>query len=213
MKKPGLLAALALLAAPLAACDQLALSSPGCTIIGRVAVEGLGIDGVSVTLSTGQSSTTSGGGHFRFDNVRGGTVTLTLAGLPADATFDLAPAALTMACDGLVTIDFSGSYIRTSRIRGTVTVERAGLSGVTVVLSGVFHTVTTTDGDGGYAFGSLRAGDYSVAISGFDTAEIRFPYTDTTLAVIEGELSIVSFDGAHRRTAAQGVAATAGLGR
>ena len=84
---------------------------------------------------------------------------------------------------------------------------------MTVVLSGVFHTVTTTDGDGGYAFGSLRAGDYSVAISGFDTAEIRFPYTDTTLAVIEGESSIVSFDGAHRRTAAQGVAATAGLGR
>ena len=40
--------------------------------MGQVAIEGTGIDGVSVNLSNGNSTTTSGGGNYRFDNVEGG---------------------------------------------------------------------------------------------------------------------------------------------
>ena len=112
MKKLTILATLALFGIPLAACDQIALSPSVCSIVGQVSIEGVGIDGVAVTLSTGRSITTSGGGKFRFDNVEGDTVTLTISGFPSDATFDATSIAVITSCDGTVTINFSGSYIR-----------------------------------------------------------------------------------------------------
>jgi len=111
MNNLRLLPALALLGLSILACDQVEPSLPICTIVGRVAVDGVGIDGVSVTLSTGQSTTTGDGGHFRFDNVAGDRVTLTLTGLPSSASFVTGPAATTFSCTGgIVTINFSGSY-------------------------------------------------------------------------------------------------------
>lgn len=100
MNNPRLFPALALLGLSILACDQVEPSLPVCTIVGSVAVDGVGIDGVSVTLSTGQSTSTSDGGHFRFDNVAGDRITLTLTGLPSTLAIVADPVVTTISCTG-----------------------------------------------------------------------------------------------------------------
>lgn len=101
-----------------------------------------------------------------------------------------------------VTVNFTGSYIRTVSIMGTVSVENISLSGVAVRLSGMADAQTATDNDGQYAFTSLRAGNYSVEISGFHSDEVAFEFTSSSAAVGVGEAAIVSFDGTCLRTLA-----------
>ena len=68
-----LLAAATLLVLPvIAACGEDVIPPPPTgSIMGQVSIEGMGIDGVSVNLSNGASTTTAGGGTYRFDNVEG----------------------------------------------------------------------------------------------------------------------------------------------
>ncbi|MCY3676104.1 MAG: hypothetical protein F4Z31_12330 [Gemmatimonadetes bacterium] len=102
---------LALLGLSILACDQVEPSVPTCSIVGHVSIDGVGIDGLVVTLDNGDSTTSAGGGHFHFDNVEGPSVTLAISGLPSNAAFDHTLYAVTVApCDGTVTINFSGSY-------------------------------------------------------------------------------------------------------
>ena len=99
----------------------------------------MGIDGVSVNLSNGASTTTAGGGTYRFDDVEAGAYTVTISGFPADASFDATSAAATIPeTGGPVTLDFRGSYIRTASIMGTVTVENYQPMGLTVPGSKMF---------------------------------------------------------------------------
>ena len=197
-----LLAAVALLGIPLAACEEATPPPPVGSIVGTVSIEGTGVDGVSVNLSNGNSTTTAGGGSYRFDNVEGGAYTVTISGFPSDATFDATSAAATISSAGQsVTINFSGAYIRTASVMGTVTVENMGLPGVTVTLTGVSGATAVTDDGGQYAFTGLRMGSYSVEISGFDNDEVGFSNTAASVAVGVGESKIVSFDGTYLRTA------------
>ncbi|MDE2783383.1 MAG: carboxypeptidase regulatory-like domain-containing protein, partial [Gemmatimonadota bacterium] len=204
--KPRILPAFALLGLPLLACDQQVEPSPEpCTITGQVSIERVGIAGVSVTLSTGHSTATNANGHFRFDNIEGGSITITIGGplIPPDATFDRTPTTTTVTCVGAIVVNFAGSYIRTARILGTVTIDNMALPGVTVVLAGTFHSVATTGDDGAFAFTDLRAGSYTIEMltSGFDTDEIRFPSTRSGFTLGVGEVKVVSFDGTYLRTA------------
>ncbi|MCY4399346.1 MAG: carboxypeptidase-like regulatory domain-containing protein, partial [Gemmatimonadetes bacterium] len=161
-----------------------------------------GIDGVSVNLSNGASTTTAGGGTYRFDAVPAGAYTVTISGFPADASFDATSSAATIPdTGGSVTVDFRGSYIRTASIMGTVTVENTGLGGVTVKLSGMADSQTATDNNGQYSFTGLRAGTYSVEISGFDMDEVGFGSPSSAATVGVGESKVVSFDGTYLRTA------------
>ena len=202
MNRLKLLATVALLGLPLAACEESTPPPPVGSIAGTVTIEGTGIDGVSVDLSNGSSTATSGGGSFRFDNVEGGAYTVTISGYPSDATFDATSAAATISADGQsATVNFTGAYIRTAGIMGSVTVENAGLAGVTVTLSGVSNATATTDASGQYAFTGLRQGNYSVEVSGFDSDEIGFSATASAVAVGVGESKVVSFDGTYLRTA------------
>ena len=182
--------------------------------MGQVAIEGTGVDGVSVNLSNGNSTTTSGGGNYRFDNVEGGAYTVTISGYPSDATFDATSAAATISSAGQsVTVNFSGAYIRTASVMGSVTVENMGLGGVTVALSGVSSATAVTDDSGQYAFTGLRMGSYSVEISGFDSDEVGFSNTASAVTVGVGESKIVSFDGTYLRTAGiQGRVSVEGAG-
>ena len=200
MNRLKLLGAVALLG--VLACEEATPPPPVGSIMGQVAIEGTGIDGVSVNLSNGNSTTTAGGGNYRFDNVEGGAYTITISGYPSDATFDATSAAATISSAGQsVTVNFSGSYIRTASVMGTVTVENMGLGGVTVALSGMSTATATTDDNGQYAFTGLRMGNYSVEISGFDNDEIGFSNTSSAVTVGVGESKIVSFDGTYLRTA------------
>ena len=199
-----LLAAATLLVLPvMAACGEDPVPPPATgSIMGQVSIEGMGIDGVSVNLSNGASTTTAGGGTYRFDGVEAGAYTVTISGFPADASFDATSAAATIPdAGGSVTLDFRGSYIRTASIIGTVTVENMGLGGVTVVLSGMSDATTATDMNGQYAFTGLRSGTYSVEISGFDMDEVGFGATSSSATVGVGESKIISFDGTYLRTA------------
>ena len=199
-----LLAAATLLVLPvIAACGEDPVPPPATgSIMGQVSIEGMGIDGVSVNLSNGASTTTAGGGTYRFDGVEAGAYTVTISGFPADASFDATSAAATIPpSGGSVTLDFRGSYIRTASIMGTVTVENTGLGGVTVRLSGMADAQTATDNNGQYAFTGLRAGTYAVEISGFDMDEVGFGSVSSSATVGVGESKIISFDGTYLRTA------------
>ena len=205
MNRLKLLAAAMLLAVPIiSACgDEVPPPPPTGSINGLVSIEGQGVDAVSVTLSNGASATTANGGMFRFDGVEAGAYTVTISNYPADASFDQTSEAATIATDGeTVTINFPGTYIRTSSVMGTVTVENEGLSGVTVKLSGTGESETLTDGNGQYAFTGLRAGNYTIAISGFDDEDVSFGSPSSAATVAVGESKVVSFEGTFLRTAA-----------
>ena len=198
------LAAATLLVLPvIAACGEDVMPPPPTgSIVGQVSIEGMGVDGVSVSLSNGASTATAGGGNYRFDNVDQGSYTITISGFPADASFDATSAPASIGdTGGTVTVDFRGTYIRTAAIMGTVTVENMGLGGVTVRLSGMADGETTTDDTGQYAFTGLRAGTYSVEISSFDAGEVSFSSTSGAATVGVGESKVVSFDGTYLRTA------------
>ena len=206
MNKPWLLTALALLWLPLLACDQVEPSPQFCTITGQISIEGMGIAGVTVTLSTGDATVTDANGHFRFDNVEGETITMTISGplIPPDATFALTSNTATITCVGqFITINFTGSYIRTARILGTVTIDNMALPDVTVVLAGTFHDVATTDENGAFAFTNLRAGSYTIEIPlpGFDSDDVGFPSTKSGFTLGVDEVKVVSFNGTYLRTA------------
>ena len=198
------LAAATLVALPIiAACGEDVMPPPPTgDIVGQVSIEGMGVDGVSVSLSNGASTATAGGGNYRFDTVEQGSYTVTISGFPADASFDATSAPASIGdTGGTVTVDFRGTYIRTASIMGTVTVENMGLGGVTVMLSGMADGQTTTDDSGQYSFTGLRAGTYSVEISSFDTNEVSFSSTSGAATVGVGESKVVSFDGTYLRTA------------
>ena len=198
------LAAATLLVLPIiAACGEDVMPPPPTgSIVGQVSIEGMGVDGISVSLSNGASTATAGGGNYRFDNVEQGSYTVTISGYPADASFDATSAPASIGdTGGTVTVDFRGTYIRTAAIMGTVTVENMGLAGVTVMLSGMADGQTTTDDSGQFSFTGLRAGTYSVEISGFDTNEVSFSSTSGAATVGVGESKVVSFDGTYLRTA------------
>ena len=201
MNRLKLLAVATLLMVPIACGDPVDPPPPTGAIDGLVSIEGQGVDGISVTLSNGGSAITANGGMYRFDDVEAGAYTVTISNYPDDASFNQTSAAATITTDGeTVTVNFPGSWIRTSSIMGTVTVENEGLSGITVKLSGVSNSETLTDGTGQYAFTGLRAGNYTIEISGFDDEDVAFGSTTSTATLAVGESKVVSFEGTYLRT-------------
>ena len=200
MNRLKLLVAAVLLGLPLAACDGGTKPPPMGEINGQVLVENEGIDGVSVTLSSGAATTTSGGGHFSFMDVEGGTYTITISGFPADASFSATTAEVTIATSGqTAAANFSGAWIRTASLTGMVTVEGEGLPGITVSISGRQEEQRLTDANGQYTFTGLRAGNYTVEISGYDATGVAFSSTSSAVTVGAGESKVWSFDGTYVR--------------
>ena len=200
MNRLKLLVAAALLGLPLAACEEGTRPTPVGQIDGQVVIEGEGIDGVSVTLSSGAATTTSGGGHYSFADVEGGTYTITISGYPADASFNATTAEVTIASAGqTASASFSGAWIRTASLMGMVAVEGEGLPGITVSITGRQDAQMLTDDNGQYTFTGLRAGNYTVEISGFDATDVGFSSTSSAVQVAVGESKVWSFDGTYVR--------------
>ncbi len=192
----------ALLGAVAWACDEATAPPPTGSILGKVMVEGEGLDGVSVSLSNGSSQVTSGGGSYSFDGVEGGTYAVSISGYPADAAFDAATGSATIASAGQsVTVDFSGSWIRTSALTGTVMAGDMRLEGVMVRLSGMSSGSAMTDAMGAYAFSGLRAGSHTVEISGFDADLYAFAETSVTRTLAVASTEVADFAGTLLRTA------------
>ena len=184
-------------------CGPVAPPPPTGSIDGLVSIESEGVDGISVTLSNGASTTTANGGKYLFGVVEAGAYTVAISNYPADAMFNRTWTGVTFATEGeIVTVNFPGTWIRTSSIIGSVTVENEGLGGVTVKISGMGDSETLTDDSGLYGFGGLRAGTYTVEISGFDEDDVVFSSVEATATVAAGDSEVVLFEGTYLRTSA-----------
>ncbi len=175
------------------------------TISGTVSIEGTGASGVTVTLSSGTTATTDGSGNYSFSNVPAGAYTVSISGFPSDATFSTSAKAAVISSSGqVVTVNFDGSYIRTSAIIGSVKDgSGAGLSGVTVAISGQGTSASKTTDNTGQTdpFTGLRAGDYTVTISGYDATNYTCSTTSQSVTLATGELQVVPFTCTVKTTA------------
>ena len=177
---------------------------------GTVTVEGMGpLDGVTVSLSGKGDDpdpvVTLGDGRFSFERLHAGDYTISIFGFDTDKYgFDVTSENVTVALKETAAVEFGGIMLRTAAIEGAVTVKGGALPGVTVTVSGgpkdEEHTATT-NGAGMYGVDELHAGDYSVAISGYDTREYGFEVTTKPVSVGLRETADVAFDGILLRTA------------
>ncbi|MCX5885758.1 MAG: carboxypeptidase regulatory-like domain-containing protein, partial [Proteobacteria bacterium] len=132
----------------------------GYSISGQVMWQGSGLSSVTMTLSgaTSKVTETTTDGRYVFTGLQNGSYTVT----PAKSGYQFSPSsqAVTIADLNRDGIDFTASYGYT--ISGKVTISGAGLSGVTMTLSGGISKITTTNTDGVYAFSELGNGTYTV---------------------------------------------------
>ena len=202
---PRLLAYAALLLPPLiVSCGDGDTTAPAPapapvtgSIAGTVSVEGRGLDGVTISLAGGATTTTSAAGTYRFDNVAGGNHAVAIiSGIPSDVIFASTTATATITSAGQTArVDFEGTYVRTSTVAGLVSVADIGLGDVTVEISGPDERSTETDIAGAFAFRTVRAGTYVVRISGFDPEAVGFDRTEQEVSVRAGETAMADFDG------------------
>jgi hypothetical protein len=154
-----------------AACDEgdeVVVPDPVTgTITGVVQIDGAGANGITVTLSSGESVTTSASGTYTFSDVPEGAYTVSISGAPSDAAFPTTSAAAVISTTGqVVTVNFNGSFITTSAISASISVPGVGaLSGATISISGQSSASQVTGASGTVTFSGLRAGNYTVAVS------------------------------------------------
>ena len=225
MNRLKLLAMATLMALTLTACDEGTPvpvepdppPDPVGMISGTVTIDGSGAAGLTATLSSGATQTTNTSGAFTFADVVAGSYTVTISGHPEDVTFPAATQSATIASDGqTVQLNFPGQYIRSSSVVGNVVASDAMMSamdsdGLPDVLAGVTVTLTgdhamaepqqTDMSTGGFAFTGLRAGTYTVEISGFPE-DVAFDEVSMTVDVGVGDVGKANFEGAYIRTAA-----------
>lgn len=134
-------------------------------ITGRVTNGGVGLAGVTVTLSGSQSSstTTDAAGNYSFTATAEGNYTVT----PSKANYTFTPQSAVFSSLGANhSADFSATLNR-HNINGSVTTASGGaIPNVTLSLSGSQSSSTTSDASGNYSFTNLPAGsDYTVTPS------------------------------------------------
>ena len=169
------------------------------TAPGTVTVENTGIGGITVRLSgmADAQTATDNNGQYAFTGLRAGSYGVEISGFDMDeVAFGSTSKGATVAVGESKIISFDGTYLRTAGIMGQVSVEGVGLAGVTVTMTGEGEDETdVTDAGGLYGFSKLKAGDYSVAISGFDPDEVEFTTTSMNVSVALGETANIPFDG------------------
>ena len=201
MNRLKLLAAATLLAVPVInACGEDVPPPKIGSILGQVAIEQEPQAGVTVTLGSEQFATTTSAGAFSFDKVEEGTHTLTISNFTPNGSFSQTTANATIKDDGeKVTVNFNGEWIRTSSVAGKATVEGLPLGGLDVNLTGMSDAQTTTDLNGGYSFTGLRAGEYTVTVSGHDPEDVEFSATSSQIQLAVGESGAIDFPAIYLR--------------
>ena len=164
----------------------------------------MGLGGLTVRLSgmAEAQTATDNSGQYAFTGLRSGTYSVEISGFDSDEVgFGSLMSSATVGVGESKVISFDGTYLRTAGIMGQVSAEGVGLAGVTVSLAGEGEeSTTTTDAGGLYAFSKLKAGAYSVAISGYDPDEVEFTSTSMNVSVALGETANVPFNGTLLRT-------------
>ena len=176
----------------------------------------MGLGGVTVQLSgvSSASTVTDNSGQYAFTGLRMGSYSVEISGFDNDEIgFSNTAASVTVGTGESKIASFDGTYLRTAGIQGQVSVEGVGLEGVNVSVTGGpdgEDMSTTTDAAGLYSFAKLRAGDYSVGISGYDNLEFEFNVTSQNVTIALGETANVPFEGTLLRTS--GVAGRVSVG-
>ena len=190
------LVALPIAAALLAGCDEGKMSPVIGTVSGAVMLEGAPLAGVKIALEPGEGEQTTGAdGSYVFKNVLEGDYTVTMSGHPADTKFEESATTKVGADSKEPKVDFSGDYIRTAGVSGSVKVEGAPLNGISVALTGVEAQTATTDAQGDFTFSNMRMGDYAVEISGWDPDRYKFADTIQSFSVAVGQTFNAAFAG------------------
>ena len=145
---------------------------------------------------------TDNNGQYAFTGLRSGTYSVEISGFDMDEVgFGSVESAATVGVGESKIISFDGTYLRTAGIMGQVSVEGVGRPGVTVTMTGEGEDmIDVTDAGGLYGFSKLKAGAYSVAISGYDPDEVEFATTSMNVTVALGETANIPFDGTLLRT-------------
>ena len=178
--------------------------NPTTSDAGTVTVENTGLGGVTVRLSgmADQQFVTESDGQFTFTGLRSGTYSVEISGFDMDEVgFGSVAKGATVGVGESKILSFDGTYLRTAGIMGQVSVEGVGLGGVTVTMTGEGEDETdVTDAGGLYGFPKLKAGTYSIAISGYDPDEVEFQTTSKTVTIALGETANEPFIGTLLRT-------------
>lgn len=169
----------ALFASSLVGCGGSPTAPANGTISGSVLVESEPVPGVTVRIQGGSSTTTSSSGSFSLSGISAGSYVIEISGYPADAAFPTTTRTVTVTESGPPTsANFTGTWIRTSSISGSVATTVAGaapqastgpaaigpLEGLVVTLSGPDDRSTVTDQDGAWFFNAIRAGTYTITV-------------------------------------------------
>ena len=190
------LVALPIAAALLVGCDEGKMTPVIGTVGGTVMLEGAPLAGVTIALEPGEGTETTGAdGSYLFGDVLEGDYTVTMSGHPADTEFEESATTAVGEGSDAPKVDFSGDYIRTAGVSGSVVVEGVPLGGISVALTGVEAQTATTDALGGFTFSNMRMGDYAVMISGWDKDRYEFDVADLSFSVAVGETFAASFEG------------------
>ncbi len=144
---------------------------PTYTLSGRISTaDGAGVPGVTLTATRPAaadataavpSAVTGADGRYTISGLRAGSYTVTAS--KSGYTFDPATRQVTLGPDAAA-VDFAGQAGETSTyaISGRITVNGAGLAGVTVSAGG---QSAVTDADGRYTIAGLPTGSYTLSLS------------------------------------------------
>ena len=164
----------------------------------------MGLGGVTVRLSgmADAQTATDNNGQYSFTGLRAGTYAVEISGFDGDEVgFGSVSSSATVGVGESKIISFDGTYLRTAGIMGQVSVEGVGLPNVTVTMTGEDEDETdVTDAGGLYGFSKLKAGTYSIAISGYDPDEVEFTKTSESVTIALGETANIPFMGTLLRT-------------
>ena len=178
--------------------------NPTTSDAGTVTVENMGLGGVTVRLSgmADAQTATDNNGQYAFTGLRAGTYSVEISGFDSDEVgFGSISSSATVGVGESKIISFDGTYLRTAGIMGQVSVEGVGLPNVTVTMTGEGEDETdVTDAGGLYGFSKLKAGTYSIAISGYDPDQVEFASTSESVTVALGETANIPFEGTLLRT-------------
>ena len=206
----GLLLGL-LFALVLAGCEDGTAPPVTGEIRGIVMIEGAPVPDVTVELrgDASRDVRTDAGGRFLFEEVPTGAYVVSIRGQPVDASFASTSRTAVIGREAgrrTVTVDFLGSFIRTSSIQGRVTARDRPLPNVLVRAVGPDTVEARTDEDGQYAFTGLRRGDYRLEVSGFP-ANVVFPSPELNVGVGTGETARGDFAGTVELSASLSISA------
>ena len=151
-------------------------------ISGRVSVEGMGLDGITVTLSGAADATrtTDAGGQYSFSGLAAGDYTVTIAVDDPAYVFDSMSMDRTVGDDDSQIVNFEGQHARTASVSGMAFIDELNKNkmmdagehplaqaGIPVALVGPGvndQRLSATGPDGSFSFGGLRAGSYQLVV-------------------------------------------------